>query len=148
MAPTWLKRVMRPANAIHVALYRLSRGRVVNHAAGVPLLLLTTNGRKSGKPRTNPVAFITDGQDYLIAATVGGMDWNPGWYYNLRNKPDAKIQVGNKTFTVRATVVAPEQRTHLYERFKAASGNFVKYERSVTRTIPVLRLTPTDTRDD
>jgi deazaflavin-dependent oxidoreductase (nitroreductase family) len=144
MASASLKRVLRVANGLHVALYRLSGGKLANNIANLPILLITTLGRKSGKPHTNPVVYIKDGQDYLVSASTGGMDWHPGWYFNLRNKPEAKIQVGDQTFAVKATIIDGEERTRLYEKFKAASSNFVKYEKGTSRVIPVIRLIPTD----
>ncbi len=137
-----LKKVMKAANGLHVALYRVSGGKLANNIANLPVLLITTSGRKSGKPHTNPVVYLEDGQDYLVAASVGGMDWHPGWYFNLENRPQAKIKVGDKTYDVKATITTGEERTRLYEKFKAASSNFVKYERATSRVIPVVRLTP------
>ena len=109
----------------------------------MPLLLITTFGRKSGKPYTNPVVYILDGPDYLVAATAGGSDWEPGWYLNLKTRPDARIELGEGTFNVQATIADGDERTRLYEKFKAASGNFVKYEKNTSRILPVIRLTPT-----
>jgi deazaflavin-dependent oxidoreductase (nitroreductase family) len=138
-----LKRVMKIANGLHVILYRVSGGKFANQIANLPILLITTFGQKSGKPHTNPVAYIKEGQDYLVTASVGGMDWHPGWYFNLNNRPQAKITVGDKTFDVKATIITGEERSRLYEKFKAASSNFVKYEQATSRVIPVIRLTPT-----
>ena len=137
-----LKKILRVANSAHVGLYRRSRGKFANQIANMPLLLITTFGRKSGEPYTNPVVYIQDGQDYLVSATAGGNDWDPGWYLNLKTKPEAKIEVGDTIFNVRATIAEGIERTQLYERFKAASGNFVKYEKSTSRVLPVIRLTP------
>ena len=138
-----LKNIMKAANYLHVLIYRLSGGKMANEIANMPLLLITTLGRKSGKPHTNPVAYLTEGQDYLVAASVGGMDWNPSWYFNLKNKPQAKVQIGAKTFDVEATITTDEERNQLYDKFKAASSNFIKYQNATSRVIPVIRLTPT-----
>ncbi len=143
MTSALLKKAMKTANGLHVVLYRLSGGKLANEVADMPLLLITTFGRKSGKPHTNPVAYLKEGQDYLVAATVGGMDWHPDWYFNLKNRPQAKIKIGTKTFNVKAIISTGEERTRLYEKFKDASSNFVKYEKATTRVIPVIRLTPT-----
>lgn len=134
---------MKMANSVHVALYRKSRGKFGSMAANLTLLLITTYGRKSGKPHTNPVVYIEDGNDYLISASAGGMDWHPGWYLNLKNRPEAKIEIGEKAFIVQAVITEGEERKRLYEMFKAASSNFVKYEKGLSREIPVIRLTPT-----
>jgi deazaflavin-dependent oxidoreductase (nitroreductase family) len=144
-----LKRVLKLANGLHVALYRMSGGRVGNKIADLPVLLITTFGRKSGMPHTNPVVYIREGQDYLVSATNGGRDTDPGWYLNLKTRPKAKIEVGDTAFDVQATISESEERTRLYEKFKAASSNFVKYERGTRRMLPVIRLTPTHThRED
>jgi deazaflavin-dependent oxidoreductase (nitroreductase family) len=137
-----LIRILKAANSVHVALYRISGGKFGNKIANLPVLLITTFGRKSGKPYTNPVVFIQDGLDYLVSATAGGSDWDPGWYLNLKTRPEAKIEVGDASFNVQATIAENEERTRLYEKFKAASGNFVKYEQNISRVLPVIRLTP------
>lgn len=136
-----LRRVLNIANGIHVALYRMSGGKFANQIANMPVLLITTFGRKSGKPHTNPVVYIEDGQDYLVSASTGGMDWHPGWYLNLKNSSEVKIEIAGKAFNVEAVIMDGEERMRLYEKFKAASSNFVKYEKSTSRVIPVIRLT-------
>ena len=141
--PKGLKTVMQFANNIHVALFRISGGKFANTVANLPLLLITTSGRKSGKPHTNPVAYIKDGPGYLVTASAGGADWHPGWYLNLKKTPEVKIQIGEKPFPVQAEITSGEERTRLYKKFKEASGNFEKYEKNTSRVIPVIRLTPT-----
>jgi len=136
-----LRKVLNIANGIHVALYRMSGGKFANQIANLPVLLITTFGRKSGKPHANPVVYIEDGQDYLVSASTGGMDWHPGWYLNLKNSPEVKIEIGDKRFNVQAVIMDGEERSRMYEKFKAASNNFVKYEKSTSRVIPVIRLT-------
>ena len=135
--------VLNIANNIHVGLYRMSGGKFANKMANLPVMLITTFGRKSGKPHTNPVVYIEAEQDYLVSASAGGMDWHPGWYLNLKNTPEAKIEIGDKTFNVQAVIIEGEERVRLYGKFKAASSNFSKYEKGTTRVIPVIRLTPT-----
>lgn len=136
-----LKGIMKAANSMHVGLYRMVGGKFANKMANLPVLLLTTFGRKTGKPHTNPVVYIQDGQDYLVSASAGGMDWHPGWYLNLKHTPEAKIEIGDKTFNVQAVIMDGEERMKLYEKFKAASDNFSKYEKGTSRVIPVIRLT-------
>jgi deazaflavin-dependent oxidoreductase (nitroreductase family) len=137
-----LLKVLNLANSLHVGIYRLSRGKFVNRIANLPVLLITTIGRKSGKPHTNPVVFLIDGNDYLVSASAGGMDWHPGWYLNLKHFPEAKIEIGTEPCQIRAEIVAGAERDRLYEKFKTASSNFSKYEKGTSRVIPVIRLTP------
>jgi deazaflavin-dependent oxidoreductase (nitroreductase family) len=140
--PKGLMAMIRLANSIHVALYRTSRGKFAGEIAQMPLLLITTYGRKTGKPHTNPVVYIRDGKDYLVSASAGGMAWNPAWYFNLKDHPDIKIQVGDQPIDVHAEITLGKDRDQLYERFKAASPNFIKYEKGTSRVIPVIRLIP------
>ena len=142
MTSALLKWVLKRANGLHVALYHMSGGKFANKIANLPILPITTFGRKSGKPYTNPVVYIKDGQDYLVSATAGGADTDPGWYRNLKTRPEAKIEVGDTAFNVQATIAEHEERTRLYEKFKAASSNFAKYEKSTSRGLPVICRTP------
>jgi deazaflavin-dependent oxidoreductase (nitroreductase family) len=141
-----LKKIGRTANKLHVALYRKSGGKFAGRIANMPLMVITTYGRVTGKPTSNAVVYIQDGQDYLVSATNGGMDWTPGWYRNLKTHPQARIQVGEAVFDVRATILEGEERARRYEQFKAASENFIKYEQKASRLLPVIRLTPASGR--
>jgi F420H(2)-dependent quinone reductase len=132
----------KTVTGLNIALYRLSRGKFANRIANLPILLLTTTGRKSGKSRTTPLTYIQDGADYVITASFGGNDWNPGWYHNLENNPQATIEVGDKTIPVKVIITQNAERTRLYEQFKAASNNYVLYEQKTSRVIPVMRLKP------
>lgn len=134
---TGLKKTLQAANGIHVALYRMSKGKFANKIANLPILLFTTYGRKTGKRTTNAVVYIMDGPNFLVSGSAGGMAWHPGWYLNLKRRPEAKIDIGGRTFNARAVITDGEERNRLYERFKAASSNFVKYEKGTSRVIPV-----------
>lgn len=136
----YLNRIFSFGNKVHSGLYRMSSGKFANKAAKLPILLITTFGRKTGNPYTNPVVYLEEGQDYLVSASAGGMDWHPGWYLNLVKKPEAKIEIGDKSFNVRAEIMGGEEQKRLYEKFKASSTNFEKYEKGTSREIPVIRL--------
>ena len=127
---------------IHIFLYRKSRGKIWNKMIGMPVLLLTTTGRKSGQPRTTPLVFQRDDDDYLIVASKGGSDSHPAWYFNLETTPEVRVEVGGQAFAARVTITKDEERDQIYERFKSISDNFVRYEQMAQRTIPVVRLTP------
>ena len=127
---------------IHIILYRTSRGKIWKNMSGMPVLLLTTTGRKSGQPRTTPVVYLRDDDDYLIAASKGGSASHPAWYFNLEATPEVRVEVGDQTFTARVTITKDEERDLLYEKFKTSGANFATYEQNTTRTIPVVRLTP------
>src|SRR4029078_11727525 len=101
--------VNRVVNRI-VRLLRLQRFR------GARLLYLTTVGRKSGKARTVPLAFVRDGEDYVVAASNGGSGWEPGWWVNLQSESDAKIHVDDADVAITASAVAEPDRAELWQR--------------------------------
>jgi hypothetical protein len=68
MTSTAMNMVLKTANGAHVGLYRITGGKFANKAAGMPVLLLTTYGRKSGKPRTHPVVYIEDRPDLVVSS--------------------------------------------------------------------------------
>lgn len=127
---------------IHIFLYRTSGGKLWNKMTGMPVLLLTTTGRKSGRQRTTPLVYVRDGEDYLIAASKGGANSHPAWYLNLKATPEVRVETGGQAFAARVTITAGEERDRMYERFKSAGPNFATYEQMARRTIPVVRLTP------
>ena len=86
----------------HVRRYRETDGEVGYIWNGVPTLLLTTTGRKSGEPRTNALIFGRDGDDYLVVASMGGAPTHPNWYRNLLAHPSAEIQVRAEHISVTA----------------------------------------------
>src|SRR6476659_11276441 len=86
----------------HLAAYRLSRGRGLGAGAGMPLLLLTTTGRRSGKVRTTPLTFFRDATDLVVVASNGGADRPPDWALNLQQTPRAVVEIGTDKVAVTA----------------------------------------------
>jgi deazaflavin-dependent oxidoreductase (nitroreductase family) len=142
MASAWINKIWTALDRVHVGLYRMSGGKFANKVANMPVLLITSSGRKTGKPRTKAIVYVKDGQDYLVSASAGGADQHPNWYFNLKHKPEATIEVGEEIIAVKAHIAEGEERTKLYDKFKAASSNFEKYEKGTNRIIPVIRLSP------
>jgi deazaflavin-dependent oxidoreductase (nitroreductase family) len=104
------------------------------------LLLLTTTGAKSGKPRTSPLAYSTDGDRYIVAASKGGAPTNPDWYHNLVANPVVTVEVGAETFEARAVVVEEEERERLYARHAELMPGFAEYTTKTERRIPIVAL--------
>jgi F420H(2)-dependent quinone reductase len=138
----WIRTAFRIASFLHCAMYRASGGKLGGTANGAPLALLTTRGRKSGRALTRPVAYVTDGDTLLLVASVGGMPWNPGWYYNLRADPRVTITIGRHS---RAMIAEPQvgpDRERGWERAVREYPLFTRYQQKVSRQIPVVRLRP------
>jgi F420H(2)-dependent quinone reductase len=128
--------------ALHVFIYHSTQGKLMGRINGMPLLLLDSKGRKSGKQRTNPLMFIRDGDSYVVTASAGGAERNPGWYYNLRANPKTTIQVMDKIIPVTAVEAEPEERSRLWGKLVTEAPQFKGYESSTKRIIPMIILKP------
>jgi deazaflavin-dependent oxidoreductase (nitroreductase family) len=123
----------------HARWYRMMKGRL----AGKNVLLLTTIGRKTGKTRVSPLLGLKDGDNYLVAGSVGGAPRHPGWYYNLKANPEIRVQVGATVECRIASIAEGEERDQLYQKFIDANRQFAVYQDRTERTIPVVVLEPT-----
>jgi deazaflavin-dependent oxidoreductase (nitroreductase family) len=130
-------------NERNIAEFRANHGRVSGPFEGAPLVLLHTVGARSGKPRTNIMMYLADGERYLVFASNNGADDNPAWYWNLMANPDARIEVGDDIVDVRATELQRAERDDKYAQQAERYPGFAEYERKTSRTIPVVALTPT-----
>jgi len=139
---TFRRWLIRGLSKIHLAVQRLSRGRLLNRVAGMPVLLLTTTGRRSGKARTTPLTFFRDGPDLVVIASNGGADRAPDWSVNLQQDPSAVVQIGADKLSVEARTATPEERERLWVGITATYPGYAAYQRKTTRRIPVLILTP------
>lgn len=136
-SPFW-----RVTGRLHTALYRATGGRVGHSAGGITNLLLTTTGRKSGQPRTVPLAYVEDQGRFVIVASNGGSDRPPSWWVNLRHQPSATVEVGARKIAVVARESSPEERSVLWPRLKRVNPFFAQYEQITARQIPVVILEP------
>src|SRR6266540_2171491 len=87
----------RIVGGLHRGVYRLTGGKVGGKIGKAPVLLLTTTGRKSGRPRTTPLGYAPAGDGYAVSASKGGRPQHPLWYLNLQATPRAEVTVGLKT---------------------------------------------------
>ena len=124
----------------HVALYRATGGRIGGRFRGGSALLLTVTGRKSGRRRTTPLLYIRDGDAFVVAASNGGMDWEPAWWLNLKANPAAEVQVGPEVVRVRAEPADPTERARLWPLMNRMFAGYDKYQQRVTREIALVKL--------
>lgn len=122
--------------------FRANKGHVGGHFENTPLLLLHTTGAKSGQLRINPVAYVKDGERFVIIASKGGAPENPDWYYNLLAHPEVTIEIGTETLAVEAIAAEEPERTRLFDQMAAKNPGFDEYRKKTTRQIPVMVLTP------
>jgi F420H(2)-dependent quinone reductase len=136
------KAVMRAAVAVHNRVYRASGGRVGGTVRGMPVLLLTVAGRRTGKPHTTPVAYLDSGGRYVVSGTAGGSPTEPQWFRNLRHADRAVVQVGPRQVRVTVAIAAPAERDMLWEQLVARAPSFAGYRTKTGREMPMAVLTP------
>jgi deazaflavin-dependent oxidoreductase (nitroreductase family) len=129
-------------NAQIIEEFRANEGHVGGMFENMTLLLLHHTGAKSGTSYVNPLAYLPDGDRYVIFASKAGAPENPGWYYNLKAGPETTIEVGTDTLGVHADEAKGDDRDRLYSSQVERSPQFAEYEAKAGRTIPVMVLTP------
>ena len=126
--------------SLHRALYRLSGGRIGGTLSGMPMLLLTTQGRRSGRERTTPLLYVEDGRGWVVVASNAGDARDPAWWLNLCARPEAAVQVGRERHAVRARRAAPADEARLWPRLETAYRPYARYRERAGREIPVVLL--------
>jgi deazaflavin-dependent oxidoreductase (nitroreductase family) len=120
--------------------FRANDGKVGGYFEGAPMILIHHIGARSGIERVNPLTYLPDGDDMVIAATKGGHPTNPDWYHNLKAHPRIEVEVGTETFPVEATEVTGAERDELWRRLVEMRPGFAEYETKTTRVFPMFRL--------
>jgi proline iminopeptidase len=125
----------------HVRQYRESNGEEgFEWRNGTHILLLTTTGRKTGNPTTQPLIFGMDGDNPVIVASKGGTPDHPGWYKNLVKNPDAEVQIKGDVFRVRARDAEGDDYSRLWEMMNGHWPDYAEYQKKTDRQIPVVVL--------
>jgi deazaflavin-dependent oxidoreductase (nitroreductase family) len=130
----------RLLGGVHRRIYRLTGGKVGGRLGRLPVLLLTTTGRKSGRPRTQPLVYAQTGDGYAVIASKGGAAQHPFWYLNLREDPSATVTVGRETRKVRARDAEGDERERLWGTLADLYPGYERYAQKTSRRIPVVVL--------
>jgi len=136
--------VLKTLNGLHRVVLKLSFGKVGWTASNMPVLELTTTGRKSGQKRsvmlTSP---LQEGTTYIVVASRGGDDTNPAWLLNLRDDPAVEVAIkGGPKQPMHARVATAEERASLWPRVTADHKNYADYQTKTDREIPLVLLEP------
>ena len=135
--------VVKVVTRLHRAVFDLSQGRLAGKTSGMPVVKLTTIGRKSGQRRATMLTSpLIDGDKVILVASFGGDDRNPAWFGNLVANPDVEVVMSGSTKTMRARVAGGDERTALWEALTAKHTNYAGYQRKTLRQIPVVVIEP------
>ena len=135
----------RTLHPVDQGVFRLTGGRhtFVSLLTGLPVVMLTTTGARSGEPRTLPLLGIPDGDRVVVLASNWGGKLHPSWYYNLRAHPRASITAGEASTQVVASEATEEERERLWLRALEYYPVWRTYQsRAGDRKIPIMVLTP------
>ncbi|HEV7865014.1 MAG TPA: nitroreductase family deazaflavin-dependent oxidoreductase [Acidimicrobiia bacterium] len=122
--------------------FREKDGQVGGPYEGVPMLLLHTVGRNSGRPRVNPLVYRPHGDGFVVFATFAGSPEDPQWYRNLMADRRATVEIGTDTIKVTARLADGDERRRLWDAQVADHPRFADYQERAQRQIPVVVLTP------
>lgn len=125
----------------HIDEYVATGGAQGHIWNGVPTLLLTTTGRRSGEPRRTALIYGRYGKDYVIVASKGGAPKHPLWYLNLQANPRVTVQVEDEVFDAVARDATAEEREELWPEMAKIWPDYDNYQQKTDRHIPVVILT-------
>jgi deazaflavin-dependent oxidoreductase (nitroreductase family) len=131
---------MNDFNAGVIEEFRANGGTAGGIFEGKPLLLLHNIGAKSGTDFVTPLVYLDDGGDWFIFASKGGAPTNPGWYHNLKARPEVSIEIGTDTVDVTAEEVTGAERDRIYAIQAEQQPQFAEYAQKTDRKIPVIAL--------
>ncbi len=127
---------------IHTKIYIATNGRLGARLAGLPMLLLTTVGRRSGERRITPLPYLIDGSAWVTVGSNGGASRDPAWWLNLQTESRAKIQLLDRLHAVTARLATGDERAELWPKLERLNPNWARYERMTERELPVVILMP------
>lgn len=128
--------------ADHIQKYVETDGEQGHIWNGVPTLLLTTKGRKTGELRRTALIYGKHGSSYLVVASKGGADDAPAWYLNLSANPEVQLQIGPEVLNARARTATEEEKPELWSRMAEIWPDYDEYQTKTQRPIPVVVLDP------
>jgi deazaflavin-dependent oxidoreductase (nitroreductase family) len=127
---------------IHIFLYRLTGGALGSNMRGMPVLLLTTRGRKTGRIWTTPVMYLEDSGSYVLSASNNGQNRHPAWFLNLEANPQVQVEIKGGQFQAAAAQVQEREYQELWENLVGQAPFFDGYKNGRSLPIPLVRLNP------
>lgn len=131
----------RGVTAFHRTIFNVSRGRLLGRLGGMPVLILITTGRKSGKLRSTMLTSpVQEGKSVILVASYGGDDRHPTWFLNLRDNPDVEVVMNGRRQKMHARVATGEEKQALWPQVTRAYRGYAGYQKRTDRDIPLVIL--------
>jgi F420H(2)-dependent quinone reductase len=143
--PRQAARRQRRLTTLHTLVYQLSGGRIGATLLGMPMLLLTTWGRRTGRLRTAPLLYLPIDDVFVLVASNGGARHHPTWWFNLQAKAEALVQIGSVRGRVHAAPAPPAEVPRFWSLLLLVYPPYTRYQARTDREIPLVVLHPIDT---
>ena len=125
---------------LHLKIYLWSKGRIGNVIRGLPILVLTTKGKRTGLTRQNALMYLPYGRDFVVIASNLGDEKHPAWWINLKAKPTVSVQIADSHYAVRAREAVDDEREKLWQTIAEKNTDYEHYRAWTSRHIPVVIL--------
>jgi deazaflavin-dependent oxidoreductase (nitroreductase family) len=137
-----LKLAMKYFARAHIGVYQRTNGFIGAKLLWFPAALITTKGRKSGRPRTTPTLYLTDGDRVILPASFGGRDADPAWYLNIESNPEVHVQIRSEHFDLKARDATDDERKRYWPRLIKMYPPYRGYRQAADRVIPMVVCEP------
>lgn len=131
---------LKVISKIHTAIYKMSSGRLGQRLDGLDILLLTTQGRTSGRQHQTPMPYFNHPEGHLLIASNAGSTSNPAWYYNLIDHPNTSVRLRANNYQVVASILDAETREYWWQKLIVQQPRYAEYQVKTTRIIPLILL--------
>ena len=136
---------LKAMNRVHRLLLGASGGRLGWRFSGMPVIELTTTGRRSGQPHTTMLTSpYQEDSTIIVVASRGGDDSNPAWFLNLRDDPKVMVKRGPELpVSMIAEIADADERARIWPIVVGRHSGYAGYQRKTEREIPLVLLRPT-----
>jgi len=134
---------MNDFNTNIIEEFRNNKGKVAGPFQGMPMVILTTKGRRTGNPHETPLVPLEDDGKLFVFGSMGGAPKHPAWFLNLRDNPRVTVEHGTDKFEAEAKIISGEEHDRIYAKQAQRVPQFAEYQQKTKRQIPVVELKPT-----
>jgi deazaflavin-dependent oxidoreductase (nitroreductase family) len=137
--------LLKIRSVLHRRIFAATNGRLLGTWGGLPVVMLTTTGRRTSRPRTTMLASpVQEGDRIVLVASNGGAPRHPDWFLNLRDLPEADVVMRGRRGHMHARIATPEDKDRLWPKVTGRSPSYARYQERTTRDIPLVLLEPAE----